>query len=262
MTMIQAIMKKRTPDTGNLLIPLLAVVFLLAGPAAVRAEALVADLSSHLIAITTGFQGSELLLFGAIDGEGDVVVLVRGPEEPLKVRRKDRIGGVWINRDEVTFKKAPVFFRMASSRSMEDFVPYALLSRHRMGLRFLEIPAADETVPQAKVTSFRTAMIRAKTREGLYTLGEGTVTFLGDRLFRTNVVFPPNVPTGTYTIEVFLVRDGHVVGAQTTPLIVSKVGLGAEVFLFAHRHAALYGILSVILAMLAGWLGAVAFRKV
>ena len=260
--MVRAIMKKYA-GVRNWPILMLAMVFLLTGAAYARAEALVADLSSHLIAITTGFQGSELLLFGATDGDGDVVVLVRGPEEPLKVRRKDRIGGIWVNREEVTFEKVPVFFRMASNRPVGDFVPYALLSRHQLGLSFLEISAAEEeSVAQAEMVSFRAALIRGKTREGLYAPGEGKVTFLGDRLFRTNVVFPPNVPTGTYTIEVFLIRDGHVVGAQTTPLIVSKVGLGAEVFLFAHRHAAFYGILSVILAMLAGWLGAVAFRRV
>ena len=259
--MILATVKKCTLGTMILKATLLAVAFL-AFPASARAEALVADLSSHLIAITTGFQGSELLLFGATDGEGDVVVLVRGPEESLKVRRKDRIGGIWVNRDEVTFEKVPVFFRMASNRPVGDFVPYTLLSRHQLGLRFLELPVAEPTVLQADIVSFRAALLRGKSREGFYAPGEGKVTFLGERLFRTNVVFPPNVPTGTYKIEVFLIRDGHVVGAQTTPLIVSKVGLGAEVFLFAHRHAAFYGILSVILAMLAGWLGAVAFRKV
>ena len=259
--MVLVIMKKYV-GVRSWPILMLAMVFLLAGVARARAEALVADLSSHLIAITTGFQGSELLLFGATDGDGDVVVLVRGPEEPLKVRRKDRIGGVWVNCEEVTFEKAPAFFRMASNRPVGDFVPYALLSRHQLGLSFLEISAADPSVPQAEMASFRAALIRGKTREGFYAPDEGKVIFLGERLFRTNVVFPPNVPTGTYTIEVFLIRDGHVVGAQTTPLIVSKVGLGAEVFLFAHRHAAFYGILSVILAMLAGWLGAVAFRRV
>ena len=259
--MVRAVMKKRIAWVRSRPILMLAAAFLLAGPAPARAEALVADLSSHLIAITTGFQGSELLLFGATDGEGDVVILVRGPEGPLKVRRKDRIGGVWVNRDEVIFKKVPVFFRMASNRPVGDFVPHPLLSRHQLGLRFLDLPAAAASVPPAEVTFFRAALIRGKIRDGFYAPGEGKVTFLGERLFRTNVVFPPNVPTGTYNIEVFLIRDGRVVGAQTTPLIVSKVGLGAEVFLFAHRHAAFYGILSVILAMLAGWLGAVAFRR-
>ena len=264
--MIRAVVKNPIPYAGfcarKLLVLLLTMVFLFAGAAPARAEALVADLSSHLIAITTGFQGSELLLFGATDGKGDVVVLVRGPEEPLKVRRKDRIGGIWVNREEVTFEKIPVFFRMASNRPVGDFVPYALLSRHQLGLPFLEILTAVESAPQAEIASFRAALIRGKIHEGFYAPGQGKVMFLGERLFRTNVVFPPNVRTGTYTIEVFLIHDGRVVGAQTTPLIVSKVGLGAEVFLFAHRHAALYGIFSVILAMLAGWLGMVLLRRV
>ncbi len=112
-----------------------------------------------------------------------------------------------------------------------------------------------------RTMTFRSALINGMRRLGHYGSGEGKVDFLGNRLFRTSVHFPANVPTGTYKVEVFLIRDGQVVGAQTTPLIISKVGLGAEIFDFAHRHAALYGILSVCLALLAGWLAAVVFRR-
>ena len=69
-------------------IPLL---LLLAAPSAVRAEPLVADLSNHLIAITTGFTGANVLLFGATDGPGDIVAVVRGPTGRAIVRRKERL---------------------------------------------------------------------------------------------------------------------------------------------------------------------------
>jgi hypothetical protein len=75
------------------------------------------------------------------------------------------------------------------------------------------------------------------------------------------VVLPANVPPGAYTAEVLLVRNGQVLAAQTTPMFVSKIGLGAEVFDFAHRHAALYGILAILLAVLSGWGAGVAFRR-
>ena len=52
-----------------------------------RAQALVADLSDHFIAITTGFVGADVLLFGAIEGDGDVVVVLRGPSGKEVVRR-------------------------------------------------------------------------------------------------------------------------------------------------------------------------------
>ena len=70
------------------------------------------------------------------------------------------------------------------------------------------------------------------------------------------------MPTGTYLVEIFLIRDRDVVAAQTTPLVVSKVGLDAAVFDFAIRQAAAYGAIAVLTAMLAGWLASLPFRGV
>ena len=73
-------------------------------------EPLVADLSDHLIAITTGFTGKELLLFGTISDDGDVVVVVRGPNEEVVVRQKDSVAGIWMNVDGMIFNAVPAFY--------------------------------------------------------------------------------------------------------------------------------------------------------
>ena len=73
---------------------------------------------------------------------------------------------------------------------------------------------------------------------------------------------PTNVPTGTYTVEVLLVRDGEVISAQSTPLYVSKIGVLAEIFGFAHDYAAFYGLFAILFAVLAGLGANAAFRKV
>ncbi|MGB1026463.1 MAG: TIGR02186 family protein, partial [Rhodospirillaceae bacterium] len=108
-------------------------------------QPLVADLSDHLIAITTAFTGTDVLLFGATDGPGDVVMVVRGPITSKVVRRKDRIGGlVWANHDSVTFEEIPSFYRVASSRPLDEFAPEIVLQRHQIGLENLTLPLADE----------------------------------------------------------------------------------------------------------------------
>ncbi|MBT5659432.1 MAG: hypothetical protein HOJ02_04665, partial [Rhodospirillaceae bacterium] len=112
----------------------LAMALVVAPSGPLRADTLVADLSSHLIAITTGFHGDEVLLFGATDGDGDVIVIVRGPDRDLTVRRKDRIAGLWINNDEIDFDDVPSFYHVASSRPIEEFAPPALRSRHEIGV--------------------------------------------------------------------------------------------------------------------------------
>src|SRR5271154_4365655 len=99
---------------------LLALILSWTAPA--HAEGLVADLTSHLIAITTGFTGASVVLFGAIDGPGDVIVAVRGPEREMTVRRKTRVAGIWVNTQQVTFANLPSFYAVAASRPMADIL--------------------------------------------------------------------------------------------------------------------------------------------
>jgi uncharacterized protein (TIGR02186 family) len=223
---------------------LLAVALLLglaAAPRPVAAQELVADLSSHLIAITTGFTGTSVVLFGAVEGPGDVVIIVRGPSTDVAVRRKARIAGLWINRDRITFGNVPSFYAMASSRPIEAIGPPELLDLHEVGFDHLKLETLDADVDPADVPFFRRALIREKEREGLFARNVAKVSFLGSRLFRTTFDFPANVPTGNYLVEVLLVRDRAVASAQTTPLFISKIGVGASIFDFAHDRGAGYG---------------------
>lgn len=228
---------------------------------AAQAQQLLADLSSHLIAISTGFTGTDVVLFGATDGPGDVAVVVTGPRAPVTVRRKDRIAGVWINQASVVFPQAPSFYSVATNRPLERFTDPALLERHQIGLHHLKLEA-EQPVSQHRQIVFREALIRNKERQGLYGRTTGQVSFLGERLFRTTIQFPANVPTGLYNVGVFLIRDGEVVSAQTTPLVVSKAGFSAEIFEFARGRPFAYGVLAVLGALAGGWAAAAMFRKV
>lgn len=237
-----------------------ALVLCASGPG-VRAQALIADLSSHLIAITTGFTGTEVLLFGAVEEDGDVVVVVRGPVDDVAVRRKDRIAGIWVNRGRLDFTDVPSYYAVASSKPLAEIAPPPMLARQGIGLDFLRLTTASET-SEAALQPYRSALMRIKQLDGLYATRSGRVTFLGKRLFRTTVAFPANVPVGSYLVEVLLVRDGEVVSAQTTPLIIGKVGLGADIYDFAHDQAALHGVVAILIALMAGWIAHLVFRRI
>jgi uncharacterized protein (TIGR02186 family) len=240
--------------TPRFLLVLLAVLL---APAA-RAQPLVADLTEHLVGITTGFTGTSVVLFGATEGGGDIVVVVRGPARDMVVRRKSRVGFIWVNTREATFTDVPSYYGIASSRPMGDITTAAMRGLHQLGLDNLRLGTRGRV--REDVADYRAALIRTQQREGLFADTVGKVDFLGDRLFRTTIQFPANVPTGTYLVEVFLIRDKEVVSGQTTPLVVSKVGVDAEIYDFADRHAAPYGMIAVLGAMMAGWLASLPFR--
>lgn len=242
------------------MVALAAVVLSLGEAAPLHAQALVADLSNHLVAITTGFNGADILLFGAVEGEGDVVVTVRGPAEDQSVRRKVRMAGLWVNGPEVPFRSVPEFYAVFSSRPLADILNPDLADLQDIGLDHLNL-RTDATRDPDEINDFRAALIRAKQREGLYP-PEGKLLFLGARLFRANLVFPGNVPTGSYTVQVLLVRNGNIVNAQTTPLYISQSGVSADVHEFAHRQPWLYGLFAIVAAVAIGWLSGVIFKKV
>jgi len=248
---------------SRLVLPLALVLILFGQTSTARAAGFIADLSHHLIAITTAFTGSNVLLFGALDeAGGDVVVVVRGPETEATVRRKSRIGPVWLNTDEITFANAPAFYAVAASGPLERIMAPDDRARFRIGTENLALRPIDGDERSAvELLSFSEALVRNKARDELYAIEVAAVRFLGDRLFRTTLSFPANVPPGNYQIEVLQLEEGTVVGAQTSVLVISKVGLEAEIFDAARTAPALYGLLSVLLAVGAGWTAGALFKK-
>lgn len=229
------------------------------GAAAPGAANLAVDLSSHLISITTGFTGTDLLLFGATPGQGDVIVVVRGPSTRVAVRRKVQVAGVWVNGPSAEFDNVPALYVLRSSRPVDELLTEQMRRALGIGLDAVQARTA-EPLPPGEAGPFRQALIRRKQALGLYSAEVG-VRFVQEQLFRTNISFPAIVPTGEYRVDVYLVEDGEVVNTQATPLAVTKAGVGAAVFEFAHRYSALYGIIAILLALFAGWLANALFRR-
>lgn len=244
------------------LIAFAAALYFYAGT--VRAAPLIADLDRHLVAITTDFTGSELLLFGSIELEddeaGDIVVVVFGPNEEVVVRRKDRVVGMWINQDSMTFSRVPAFYHVATTHPEGIALPDPVRARHQIGVENIRMRGPEDAAPEA-VDAFKQALLRNKIRVGHFTRAEGVIERRG-KLFRTSVSIPANVPVGTYTVETLLIKNGQIIGAQTTPLFVSKVGVGAQIYRFAHLEPLIFGIVAVFIATAAGLGANWIFRKI
>lgn len=248
---------RRTP--GRIGCAVLLFLALAAGP--VRGNTVVADLSSHIIAISGAFTGDSVVLFGATDGPGDIIAVIRGPDRDMTVWRKGKVAGIWVNRESVTFNKVPSFYSVVASRPLDQLVQPATAALYRIGAANLKLETTKPVAPD-RARGFAEALIDEQRRAGLFATETGKVTFLGERLFRASLSFPANVPTGTYLVQIFLVRDYDVVSGQTTPLVVSKVGLDAAIYDFATREAAAYGAIAVLMAVVAGWLASLPFRGV
>jgi uncharacterized protein (TIGR02186 family) len=236
-------------------------------PSAAAAKDIVADLVVHRIEITSGFSGAELLLFGAINDKGDAVAVVRGPNAPggglvggtVEVRQKTRNLGIWMSGPHVRFENVPGFYAIAASRPLEEILTFDMLDRYQLGIGELKLSATEATAPN--IADFAGALLRIRQRLGLYTEKVGHISFIGDRLFRTSFAFPSTVPTGIYNVDVYLVRDGKIVDAQSFPLLVNRAGFSADIYNFAHRNGLAYGVIAVFTALIFGWIAHLAFRR-
>ena len=225
-----------------------------------REEPLLIALSTQRIEIDSSFSGTSILLFGATDLAGDVVVSVRGPEGPVVVRRKQRSFGVWVNRESIAFRNVPGYYAVAASRPLEEIAPAELLDRDQLGSQRILLEAIwFDTSGDAD--EFRAALHRHRERDSLYRSEPGTVEFIDERLFRTTIDLPAHVPTGDYRVEAMLIADGEILSARSAALSIEKAGFSADISAFARADEALYGVIAIALALVAGWLGSFAFRK-
>ena len=240
---------------------LIAALLLVTAP--VRAEDLVSGISQDTIQITSNYTGTDIVVFGAIEralsAQGrDIVVIVRGPDEPMTVRRRDRVAGVWVNRDAARFEGLPAYYYLASTGPVSRIAPREALLRYGIGLEALT-PSAIGSHHDPE--PFRQAAIRYHRRVGLYAENPGSIDFLSETLFRARVPVPAGVTRGQYNVEVYLFRGGEVVSAQSTPLFVDATGLERRLFNLAHDAPLLYGLACVFMAMLLGWISSVLFRR-
>ncbi|MBP9693870.1 MAG: TIGR02186 family protein [Alphaproteobacteria bacterium] len=242
------------------LLRLILLFWFLLIPFRAFSQSFIADLSEHLIAITTGFTGSEVVLFGAREGKGDIVLVVEGPSGEAVVRKKEKIGGVWTTQQSVTFSNIPSFYQIATSRPLEEIASPSVLKRYAIGANNLSFKAV-EVDDGAYVKEFKHSFIRDKQKAKFYPEIEEKVLFLGDHLFRANIDFPSNVPLGLYKVTAYLFVDGEVSAAQVTPLSIRKIGFNAKVSQFSKKNSVLYGVIAVFGAACLGWLAALIFKK-
>jgi uncharacterized protein (TIGR02186 family) len=251
----------------------LAIAALLAlTPALIGATkpTLVPDISARSIQIRYSFTGAQLLLFGAIvypDGRRpaqapDIAVVLKGPVEPILVREKQRIAGIWVNAESHRFQSAPSYYAVASSRPIRDLVDERTAAIYEMGLPDLQLSSGGGALPE-KERRFEDGLIDLRTRDGLYSEQAKGVEISEGVLYRARIDIPSQVPVGTYTAETFLIDNGRVIAAATRDIEIGKSGFERFVSQAARRHGFLYGLAAVLLSLGLGWAAAwiVARRK-
>ena len=259
-----------TPRSTLTLLVALGTLAAWSDPAA--SERIVASLSNHRVMVTSNFTGQELVLFGGIEQDSssrprrsgyDIVVTVAGPRQNVVTFRKERVLGIWVNVDSRVFENAPSYLAVLANRPLEAITNAEILRRLQLGLeRVALVQRAAATIAEdAPDDPFRRALLRLETKRGLYREQANGVTFLTPALYRASIPLPAEVPVGTYDVDVKLFADGVLIARTNSALEVYKAGFEQAVSAIARDHGFLYGMVTVVLALLTGWFASVVFRR-
>lgn len=214
------------------------------------------ELAQNRVDITTGFNGTNIVAFGSFKNSSDValVVTLRGPETTMIVRQKERgITGVWGNADDVEFRRVLSYYDYAVYETSQKLpMDESVLNDTKIGVENLGFYPERNLKPEM-LERFQDALIRTMRLKGFYPIKSGAINFYGDDLFKATFALPPDVPTGTYSLEAIVFKDDKVVARQTRTLQVGQVGFNARVYIYATQYSFLYGVLSVLLALVFGW---------
>ena len=249
---------------------LASILLALMAPLLVAADkpVLVPDISARQVQIRYSFTGAQLLLFGAVvypggrppDRQIDIAVVLRGPVQPILIREKQKIAGIWMNADSNRFRSVPSFYAVASSRPIPDLLDERTAAIYELGVHNLQLSPGGGALPE-KEKRFEAGLLDLRSRHDLYQENPRGVEINGGVLYRAVITIPSQVPVGTYTAETFLIDRHKVIAAATRDLQIDKSGFERYGALAARRHRFAYGLACVALSLGLGWAAAAAFRR-
>ena len=249
---------------------LASILLMVLAPLLIATEkpVLVPDVSARQVQIRYSFNGAQLLLFGAVvypggrppDRQVDIAVVLRGPVQPILLREKQKVAGIWMNADSNRFRSAPSFYAVASSRPISDLLDERTSAIYELGVHNLQLSPGGGALPE-KEARFEAGLLDLRSRRYLYQEHPHGVEITDGVLYRAAITIPSEVPVGTYTAETFLIDRHKVIAAASRDIQIDKSGFERTIAVSARRHRLLYGLTCVFLSLGLGWAAAAAFRR-
>ena len=229
---------------------ILAILLFLLLPlwATVSAAPIISGISQNEIKIDSKFTGEKILLFGAKNEPGNIIAVVRGPKHNFLLNKKEKSLGIWHNSKQVTFYNAYSFYNLFAAFLGKELNQQNLLD-FEIGKHNLNFKTSETIKNNITYSKFFDLM----EKKNLYSTSTDSIVFLDDTLFSIAINFPANILEGVYNIEIYLVDNDTVISFQSIPVYVNKVGFNSQIAEFAKNQRVLYGLTSIIIAILVGF---------
>ena len=226
-----------------------------------QAEEVYFDLSQDNIEIKTDFNGKEIIIFGLLKDNHETLLTIKGPPSKMKIQKKDRYLGVWINNKQIIYSNIPTLFFLSSSSKIDKILPTSTLINENLSFeKILKNKTFNQNfIFENNQDLWSKNFVRIKKKQLLYK--EFEMKIFKNKLFQTSVFFPPNTVPGTYNVDIYYIKNNTIINKDQKKIIVKKTGIGSKIYKFAKDNAATYGVFVIIFSILSGLIAATLFRR-
>ena len=241
-------------------IKLTAFILLFLFSNAVVAEAYF-DISENNIKIETNFIGKEVIIFGILNDDQETIMTIKGPEKNALIQKKERILGFWFNTKKITYNQIPSIFFIASSNEIKDILPTSTIIKEELSFDYLLENKTSQRnfISDISLDTWKSNFVRIKKNKNLFK--EYKIENIDNKLFQTRIFFPSKSIPGEYKVNVYQIKDNLILNKKEKVITLKKSGIGNQIYNFAHKNAAAYGLFAIIFAVLSGFLAATLFRR-
>ena len=219
------------------------------------------DISENNIKIETNFIGKEVIIFGILNDDQETIMTIKGPEKNALIQKKERILGFWFNTKKITYNQIPSIFFIASSNEIEDILPTSTIIKEELSFDYLLENKTSQRnfISDISLDTWKSNFVRIKKNKNLFK--EYEIENIDNKLFQTRIFFPAKSIPGNYKVNVYQIKDNLILNNKEKVITLKKSGIGNQIYNFAHKNAAAYGLFAIIFAVLSGFLAATLFRR-
>ena len=219
------------------------------------------DLSEDEIQIETNFIGKEIIIFGVLQKNQDTIIAIKGPEKDTKILKKERVLGFWFNTKRMIYKKLPSLFFLASSSPIKKILNNETIIKEKLYFEELLTNSITERnfIEKTDLDIWSDNLIKIKELNNSFK--EYNFKNIDNKLFQTRIFFPANSIPGNYSIKVYQIKNKLIINEKERTINIKKSGIGEKIYNFAYLQPATYGLLTIVFAILSGFLAATIFRR-
>jgi uncharacterized protein (TIGR02186 family) len=246
----------------------LCAVFMINCLDASSAHAMLSIKANHAdIKIDFFYHGSTISFSGEADEGTDLVVKIASPDGHQVMKKKGKVGGLlWMNIGTVKFEQTPSLYHIHSTKALDEILSAEEQNKYIIGYPALRKHTAISPVEDdAEKAHWFDEFLKYQEKQKLYNVSVGKITTerRGDGRPEYNIMtdWPYQATPGKYTVTVYAVTDKKVLDLASAEISVEQAGIVKTLSTMAKSSAALYGILSIVIALAAGFGVGMLFRK-